>query len=443
MHDSARSLARYGRHGDNNLLHVSNSELRGIELLTGKKFTRNPDTGLPEAFNFGKILGAAAPIIAGVGGTILSGGNPLVGAAAAGATSGAVAKAEGKSTEQALAQGLMTGITSYAGGQLLGNIGDVGAAQAASQAPVYGPPVPEVSSASAAMPVEAGALQQIVPPQAGGTPAIPSSMTPGMPSAPSYESALESIRAGKAANVGGAPQFGNIDQGLAKTTNLSDVGTALTERPGAALGEVATPRGLLAGAGLYTAASDLMSSQRPNIPGQTPYDPGRYPEAFPAVPRTWNAPPVGYIPGQGPEYRYFAKGGLATMRSSDNAIKNIVDEAKAAILGEHPRPKEALGRLEETFGPGSTALLRERIGGGRVSGAGGGMDDLVPGSIEGRQKVRLADGEFVVPADVVSGLGDGSTDQGVRRLHGMMDKVRKERTGKEEQPKSIGGKITL
>ena len=71
------------------------------------------------------------------------------------------------------------------------------------------------------------------------------------------------------------------------------------------------------------------------------------------------------------------------------------------------------------------------------------MDDLVPGTIEGRQKVRLADGEFVIPADVVSGLGDGSTDQGVRKLHGLMRDVRKERTGKTSQPKAMGGKISL
>jgi hypothetical protein len=43
----------------------------------------------------------------------------------------------------------------------------------------------------------------------------------------------------------------------------------------------------------------------------------------------------------------------------------------------------------------------------------------------------------------VSGLGDGSTDQGVRRLHEMMSKVRQQRTGKQAQPKAIGGKISL
>lgn len=94
MHDAARLLAKYGRHGDNNLVHVSDKELRGIEQLTGKKFTRNPDTGLPEAFNFGQALGVAAPIVAGIGGTIL--GGPMGGAAAAGLTSAAVGKMQGK-----------------------------------------------------------------------------------------------------------------------------------------------------------------------------------------------------------------------------------------------------------------------------------------------------------------------------------------------------------
>jgi hypothetical protein len=49
----------------------------------------------------------------------------------------------------------------------------------------------------------------------------------------------------------------------------------------------------------------------------------------------------------------------------------------------------------------------------------------------------LADGEFVVPADVVSHIGNGSTDAGAKRLYSMMDKVRKARTGKKAQAKAI------
>tara|TARA_R110002126_G_scaffold668_1_gene4088 strand:+ start:35 stop:727 length:693 start_codon:yes stop_codon:yes gene_type:complete len=198
---------------------------------------------------------------------------------------------------------------------------------------------------------------------------------------------------------------------------------------------------LIAAGGAYTTAMDAMGP--PKMPGEEPYDPSKYPEQFPVNPRTWNAPGAGYQPGYSPEYRYFAKGGLADLRKEGGVTANIINEAKAALLGEHPRPADALSRLQDTFGEGAVDLLKDRLTGGRVRGAGGGMDDLVPGTIEGRQQVRLADGEFVIPADVVSGIGDGSTDQGVRRLHGMMNEVRKQRTGKSAQPKAIGGKISL
>ena len=48
------------------------------------------------------------------------------------------------------------------------------------------------------------------------------------------------------------------------------------------------------------------------------------------------------------------------------------------------------------------------------------MDDMVPAKLEGEQDVLLSDGEFIVPADVVSGLGNGSTDAGSQRLYNMM-----------------------
>jgi hypothetical protein len=72
-----------------------------------------------------------------------------------------------------------------------------------------------------------------------------------------------------------------------------------------------------------------------------------------------------------------------------------------------------------------------------LKGPGDGMSDNIPATINGRQPARLADGEFVVPADVVSHLGNGSTDAGAKQLHGMMDKVRKARTGNPKQGKEI------
>ena len=72
-----------------------------------------------------------------------------------------------------------------------------------------------------------------------------------------------------------------------------------------------------------------------------------------------------------------------------------------------------------------------------VNGATSGMADAVPASIEGTQEARLSDGEFVVPADVVSHLGNGNSDAGADELYDMMDRVRKARTGMTKQAKEI------
>jgi hypothetical protein len=76
-------------------------------------------------------------------------------------------------------------------------------------------------------------------------------------------------------------------------------------------------------------------------------------------------------------------------------------------------------------------------GGRMLKGPGDGMSDSIPASIAGKQPARLADGEFVVPADVVSHLGNGSTDAGAKKLYGMMDKIRKARTGKKKQAPAV------
>jgi len=65
------------------------------------------------------------------------------------------------------------------------------------------------------------------------------------------------------------------------------------------------------------------------------------------------------------------------------------------------------------------------------------MADKVPARIDGRQEARLSDGEFVVPADVVSHLGNGNSNAGAQQLYAMMDKVRQARTGRKEQGKEI------
>jgi hypothetical protein len=72
-----------------------------------------------------------------------------------------------------------------------------------------------------------------------------------------------------------------------------------------------------------------------------------------------------------------------------------------------------------------------------LQGATDGMADKIPSSIDGKQKAALSHGEFVIPADVVSHLGNGNSDAGANKLYDMMARIRKARTGNSEQGKRI------
>jgi hypothetical protein len=75
--------------------------------------------------------------------------------------------------------------------------------------------------------------------------------------------------------------------------------------------------------------------------------------------------------------------------------------------------------------------------GAYLNGASDGMADRIPATIEGSQEARLSDGEFVIPADVVGGLGNGNSSAGAKTLYNMMDRVRMARTGTKKQGTQI------
>jgi len=68
-------------------------------------------------------------------------------------------------------------------------------------------------------------------------------------------------------------------------------------------------------------------------------------------------------------------------------------------------------------------------GGRLLRGPGDGVSDSIPATIGNKRPARLADGEFVVPARIVSELGNGSTQAGARKLYAMMDRVQAARRG--------------
>jgi len=133
-----------------------------------------------------------------------------------------------------------------------------------------------------------------------------------------------------------------------------------------------------------------------------------------------------------------------TTRSQDSftaALTRLNSMQKKANIKGLPGLKAAaqpLGNIEEAAKGGVMSSLGGYSDGGRMlKGPGDGMSDSIPASIGNKQPARLADGEFVVPADVVSHLGNGSTDAGARKLYSMMDKIRKARTGKKKQAPAV------
>ena len=105
------------------------------------------------------------------------------------------------------------------------------------------------------------------------------------------------------------------------------------------------------------------------------------------------------------------------------------------------------GFLKAGFAAGGIMPVAHNIArmkrGRYLGGATDGMADKIPATIDGKQKAALSDGEFVIPADVVSHLGNGNSDAGAKTLYAMMDRIRKVRTGSKKQGKEIRPKKFL
>jgi hypothetical protein len=96
-------------------------------------------------------------------------------------------------------------------------------------------------------------------------------------------------------------------------------------------------------------------------------------------------------------------------------------------------------KSQNLAGGGLAGLNTFKAGGSPrfLKGGGDGMSDDIPAMIGKQQKAALSDGEFVVPADVVSHLGNGSSRAGAKKLYSMMDNIRQARTGKTRQAPEV------
>lgn len=123
-----------------------------------------------------------------------------------------------------------------------------------------------------------------------------------------------------------------------------------------------------------------------------------------------------------------SKSGLSAVNPLGSDIQTLSHDQLAAeaamndIKANSPSVKNAKeGGLQAHLGGYSD-------GGRLLKGPGDGVSDGIPAVIGGKQPARLADGEFVIPARIVSELGNGSTDAGAKRLYAMMDRVKKARS---------------
>jgi hypothetical protein len=394
---TAQDLASRGRGGDTMLVHMAPHEVAGLNAIArmqGTELTINPETGMPEALKLGKLFKTLAPFIPfipGVGqflapafGALGMGGfSPLLQKAI---TSGVIGGFTGPKGGFDLQRGLMQGITAYGLGSLQQNLAGP---STPGGPPASGGPVNVDPSMGGVPPPMTGqnplaGMEYMNTPVTGGNPLegsqfINTIKTPGDITAASK--AAEATRAG-------FPDQGVSDLGAPFEYQAVSPKNAATTASG-----MKTPTALLTtGLGLSSTADyDKLTSAGIAVKREKEEEDELYRRLFERS--------LGAVPVRSGGLMKLAGGGMTYM--------------------------EAGG----TTGP--TGTPRE------VVGNGDGMSDSVPADIEGVQEARLADGEFVIPADVVADIGNGSSDAGSKKLYDMMDRVRKARHGTTEQPPEI------
>ena len=128
-------------------------------------------------------------------------------------------------------------------------------------------------------------------------------------------------------------------------------------------------------------------------------------------------------------------GGVATVTPNQTTgVQRLYDLLAEYIQGTQLQPY-GTGEEIQMMAQGGLASVAPQ--GMYLGGSTDGMADQIPATIDNTQPAALSDGEFVIPADVVSHLGNGNSDAGAKQLYGMMDRIRKARTGTTQQGKQI------
>lgn len=435
------------------------------------------------------MLPALLPLLGGFAGSSLAGTGALTGMSAL--TAGALGSGLGSFLGTGdLGEGIKTGLMSFAGGKLAGSLmgGGAGAAEAAraqaasdaasgtataaSSAPsnispidFYNPPAPPVTPS----------LPQYTPDPSGFTLGADKSLVPMTPDTTTmFGTASDPSKIGL--------QFDTL-AGKPGSSTLSKLGRAGFDYAGSAEGIGSTIGSSLA----YTPPKykpepmgevpqggpddSGVTFPTPGTPGTGEFD-YRFGRNFAGggdLSRYTRPSMMGYGPV------YLAEGGLASLAmdemppedmamsedmmamdmaeepsGSPNDKEIIVDAVKAIKSGTEDEASQiALAVFLQKFGEEALMDLVDSVQKGEfdnisemneglIKGPGDAMEDLVPAKNQSNgEDILLSGEEFIVPGDVVSGLGNGSSEAGADELYGMMDRVREARTGTTKQPPQI------
>jgi hypothetical protein len=443
---------------------MSGNEIAGLQAIAkahGGSLTINPETGLAEA----GFLDSLMPMIVGAGLAYATGGSSL--AASGGlfgmgmpATIGMGVGALQTARTGDLGKGLMAGLGAYGGAGMLGAAEGAGMLSGAEGSV---PPAPNVAPTSfSAAPTDMTAYAP-TPTQYGAFGEAPGAVSSVDPS--SYGAFGEAPPVSATAPVSDAAQ-----QAASKA-----MGSVTVAPPAPTIGDLIMQNKGYAAAAAAPPVMDLMSPKGTPPEAKTgmirPYT-FEYNKQTPTNPigttrqagqdtseRQWFQPQYTALPpykaAEGGLLALAGGGSVEQMSNANSIGANtgypMADVNKAAYSTPYQTPVaqnvvqgsadtgvNPMTGEQNRFAAGGISTLGGYSDGGRLlKGPGDGMSDNIPAQIGAKQPARLADGEFVVPADVVSHLGNGSTDAGAKQLYKMMDRIRAQRTGKKKQAPQV------
>lgn len=409
LQHAAKHLEKYGRNGDTMLIHMSPKEVKSLNDLAmagGGHLTINPHTGLPEAGFLDKML----PAIIGGGLALATGGTSL--ALTPGLIGLGVGGFEALRTGD-VKKGLMAGLGAYGGAGLAGGLMAAGTGAIGQEATNQ-------------------AVQQATAQNLQGE---------------AYNQAIQNQVADKMASASMVDKLGAGVMNPGMTVNALGGGLSAAMTAGPAIAPLLEEE--------PTSAPQITTDNTPAPP--LTYEYGMVNPAPAADVPTYGD--LGQDFGQERNYfqnagyrpstvqaRGFAMGGPVEQMSNANAVGAntgypMADISTVAYATPYQQsiPRNMLGDIPNTgvnpitgdmtnFAKGGISHLGDYSDGGRLlRGPGDGVSDSIPAVIGRKQPARLADGEFVVPARIVSELGNGSTEAGARKLYAMMDRIQKAR----------------